>query len=145
MVIKEIYIQEECSLKSDTENCILYISSGAAVYNPDINKIFLEYLTNFWKYVKDNNLKYHILLDLSESKVSVMPFDFYKTLVMCLYNIQYILSEHLHSTCILVEPNNIMRTVLAIIFSLYTPVRPIKMVNNKDEISAFFLENKLDF
>jgi hypothetical protein len=141
MYDKILYSVNGCSLMVDSEKCILCITSDSDEYNEEIFLAFMEYLTSFWTYVKDNNLKYYILLDVTGATVSIMPIKFYKKLIEVLNGINGILSTHLHSTCILCKENSIIKNIFTILFSIYTPSRPMEIVDNKEEVDIFFKSN----
>ena len=138
MYDKTLYSVDGCSLKLDTEKCILCITSDSDEYDEEIFLAFMEYLTTFWVYVKDNNLKYYILLDLSKATVAVMLLKFYKKLIEVLNGLNEILKTHLHSTCILCAKNSIIKNILSVLFGLYTPSRPMEIVDDENEIDGFF-------
>ena len=143
MYDKTLYSFDGCSLMVDTENSILCMTADSSEYNEEVFLSFMDYLTSFWVYVKDNNLKYYMLIDVRGASVAVMPLEFYRKLINVLNSLNDILNVHLHSICILCPKKSIIKNVLNILFKLYTPSRPIKMVDSEESATVFFQCNTI--
>jgi len=141
MYDKIIYESSESCIKVDSNNLILYLKTISRVYNQEECDIFINYVTEFWTYVGQNNLRYYLLLDLKESSISIMPMNFYTKLIKSLNDIRNILQEHLNAICILCPENILMKNIIQILFSLYTPDRPLKIIDNEEEMHEFFKSN----
>jgi hypothetical protein len=133
-----IFISDNCSINLDSKNNTLIIKSISNEYVKEEFKDFMEHLIIFWEYCKINKNKYHMLLDLRESEISIMPLEFYSNLVFGLNKINKIMKSHLHSTCILCKKNSKIVNIFSFLFSVYNSTRPLKITSNENEVEEFY-------
>lgn len=124
----------------DTDNNILNLE----VLNSKFNKEeFLELcrgLNEFFSEAYKNKLQYYLIFDVR--KIGVYPLFCYEEVKKTLEGLKNILPYVLHSTCVITE-KNLTSHILNFFFKIYKPVRPAKIVTERDEIKPFFIENRL--
>jgi len=145
MVVNYIYDDNEgTKLGIDPDNNILYIITNSTKYDKqELNK-FLQYLLGFWQLVESGDEKYHILMDLTNTTAEIMPMEFYTTLIGTLNDMGKSIDKHLHSMCVLMNSGGLVNNIIKMALKLFKIPRPVKVVENKDDVQPFFSANKLD-
>tara|TARA_B100000787_G_scaffold166115_1_gene150854 strand:- start:8248 stop:8763 length:516 start_codon:yes stop_codon:yes gene_type:complete len=108
---------------------------------------FLLYLENTWGYIKNNNLTYHLLVDLqgTGNKENELPIGAYMKLIKTLTAINSTLNNHCHSVCILTSGSEKWKTAYQFATKLWSPhkQRPLIFTENIDDVASFFNSHKL--
>jgi hypothetical protein len=139
-----------------SESVILSLNKDTNIFNFDLiednpydEKGFeecIEYFRNAWVYIKDNNLKFHLLINLGVSKKdNELPLHAYIKLIKMTTELNDIFIKHCHSVCILTEGSEKWQNSYNLITKLWNPPdkRPFKFTDNPNEVNAFFLSNKI--
>ena len=115
----------------------------------DENKFeeFLLYLKNTWEYIRENKLKYHLLVNLgvTGNKDNELPLSAYIKLVKTITEINYILISNCHSISILTCGSEKWKTAYQLATKLWNPVnqRPLLFTEDSKDVESFFLSHKL--
>ena len=115
----------------------------------DENKFeeFLLYLKNTWEYIRENKLKYHLLVNLgvTGNKDNELPLDAYIKLIKSITEINEILNSNCHSICILTTGSTKWKTAYELVTKLWKPAkqRPLLFTDDFKHMEAFFLTQKL--
>jgi len=86
-----------------------------------------------------NKKKYYLIFHTQ--KIGVYPLSCYGIIKDTLEELKPVLEKVLHSTCVLVEPS-ITSHILKFFFSIYTPVRPARVIDHLNEATAYFALEK---
>ena len=116
-------------------------------YNEPKYDEFLLYLENTWEYIKNNNLMYHLLVDLegTGNKENELPLGAYMKLVKTLTTINSTLNNHCHSVCILTSGSEKWKTAYEFATKIWSPdkKRPLMFTENINDVATFFNSHKL--
>ena len=115
-------------------------------YNEEGFQEALQYFEKTWVYIRDNNFKYHLLINLGVSKSeNELPLHAYIKLIKNITDLNYIFIKHCHSTCILAEGSEKWQNAYNLVTKLWDPPdkRPLKFTDNPSEVNTFFLSNKI--
>lgn len=121
----------------DVEKSILNLEILNEKYNAEE---FTELCTTFKNFLEEalkHKKKYYVIFHTQN--IGVYPLTCYGTIKDVLEQIKPTLIKVLHSTCVLVEPN-FTSHILKFFFSIYTPVRPAKVINKLSEAEPYFLK-----
>ena len=140
----QLYKSEKGSIIVDKEKEIFIINQHADTFNPDEYDIIISYIVNFWNYVKNNNLKYSMLINSMNSTITNMPFSFLPKLILTLQKLNDIFKSHLHSIVILCNNKSYMLTILQSLVEFFNTIRPVKIVYKEEDVNKFFEDNKLN-
>ena len=139
-----IYKSQYSALKFNAKIHLLYLETYSTGYDEDdFNKVLLN-LVSFWKCAVENKAKYYMLINLSDMSGQMLPLSFYKNLLGTLNSLSESLNDHLHSVCIISPSSKLAKSLLDTVFAIYTPTRPLVVVDSLDEINDFFSKNTLD-
>ena len=140
----------------ESDSVILSLNNDTNIFNFDLiidnpynERGFDEVLSYFktaWIYIKDNNLNFHLLINLGVSKKeNELPLHAYIKLIKMITDLNSIFIKHCHSVCILTEGSEKWQNSYNLITKLWNPPnkRPLKFTDNKNEVNAFFLSNKI--
>ena len=132
-------------LKVDTDKNILYIIPKKIEYcNKRLFYEFIDYIVKFWDLAKANNMKYHIVLDLTKSEIpDLPPLSYYHHIKNKFNSLSPIFETNLHSTGVLCYKNGKAKMMLGLIFFFYKPTRPIRITEKEDEMVNFMQNNLL--
>jgi hypothetical protein len=147
--------------KQSCENIYIYKSPSINIYidnnvnkgsdkilNIDINKTssdkklfseFSEYFTSFWVITKNENSKYHMIINIKDT--SIIPVSFVSQIYNMLNQLESIFKTNLHSTCILSKKSTSIHFIKPIL-NAYKPSRPLKFTNTYEECKQFFINPK---
>ncbi len=139
-----------------SESVILSLNNDTNIFNFDLiedtpyNKEGfdegIEYFRNSWIYIKENNLKFHMLINLGVSKKeNELPLHAYIKLIKMTTELNDIFIKHCHSACILTEGSEKWQNAYNLITKLWNPSdrRPLKFTDDPNEVNVFFSSNKI--
>ena len=107
---------------------------------------FLKYFNNTWAYIKNNDLTYHLFINLGLCKKEhELPLPAYIKLIKTITDINDILIKHCHGVCILTEGSEKWEDAYKLVTKLWNPPeqRPLKFTQSQAEVDLFFKTNKL--
>ena len=137
--------KEDFSIIIDKESSIFNIDfRGNEKFNMESYNEFIEYFRNTWQYIYDNNLKYFILIKVSDEKKNNIPLDAIVKLIQVLNDMNHIRKKCLHSIVVVTKDAETWRGLYDFIEKFRPPDdrNAILFTNNINDSNEFFSKNK---
>ena len=93
-------------------------------YDEEKFEEFLTYFTQTWRYINENELKYHQLIKLgsNSNKSHEVPLSAYIKLVKTITGVNKILNSNCHSICIITNGSNKWKTAYELATKLVSDI-----------------------
>ena len=119
----------------EPDKSILHLEILNEKYNKEEFTQMCTVLKTFLEQCVVNKKKYYLIFHTQ--KIGIYPLSCYGIIKDILEDIKPVLQKILHSTCVLVEPN-LTSHILKFFFTIYTPVRPARVITDIKEAPPYF-------